>query len=86
MKRILSLLILFILFPYIASADLEAHFLDVGQGDAAIIICDGEAMIIDGGPPSASRLMFSYIKNTLGLELIKLMVATHPHEDHMSKM
>ena len=27
----------------------EIHFIDVGQADAALVLCDGKAMLIDGG-------------------------------------
>ncbi len=64
-----------------ASAELDVHFLDVGQGDAALVICDGKAMLIDGGPGSASQFLYSYIRDyTTELEYI---IATHPHEDHV---
>ena len=66
-----------------ALADIEIHFLDVGQGDCAIIVADGEAMIIDGGSSSRSDKVFSYIRNTLNLDSFKYMLATHPHEDHI---
>jgi competence protein ComEC len=66
-----------------ALADMEVHFLDIGQGDCAILVADGEAMIIDGGPGSHSRKVYSYIQDTLGLEGIRYMVASHPHEDHV---
>lgn len=39
-----------LLLPAVALADLEVHFLDVGQGDCAIVLCDGQSMVIDGGP------------------------------------
>ena len=71
------------ILPVISQADLEAHFLDVGQGDCAIIQCDGEAMVIDGGPKSASAMVYSYIRNTLKLTHIDYMVSTHPHIDHI---
>ena len=86
MKRTsVSVLVIFLLFLWctVAHADLEVHFLDVGQGDAAIVLCDGDAMIIDGGPGSASSFMYSYIQNTLQLEYVNYVVATHPHEDHI---
>ena len=75
--------LLIIIFPIICFADLQIHFLDVGQGDAAILLCDGEVMMIDGGPPKASQFIYSYIKNTLELEKIDVMVSSHPHEDHV---
>lgn len=56
-------------------------FLDVGQGDAAIICCDGRYMIIDGGPSSASQLMYSYCRDA-GIENVDYLVATHPDTDH----
>ena len=83
MKRILAILAFFVcirLCP--AEADMEVHFLDVGQGDCAIVVADGEAMIIDGGTGYNSRKVYRYIRDTLGLDEIRIMVATHPHEDH----
>ena len=83
MKRFVTLLICFILLPCFAFADLEVYFLDVGQGDSAIIVCDGEAMIIDGGLPGQSSKIYAYIHDTLHLERILYMVATHPDNDHI---
>ena len=82
-KRLFFLICMVFIMANTARAEIEVHFLDVGQGDCAIIICDGEAMIIDGGPVSASQYVYSYIRNTLGLDNISLMVATHPHDDHI---
>ena len=59
----------------------SARFLDVGQGDAAIIECDGHYMIVDGGPPDASRLMYSYCRDH-GINQVDYLVATHPDTDH----
>ena len=50
MKKIIAILLLFLFLPVSAIADLQVHFLDVGQGDCTIVVCDGEAMVIDGGP------------------------------------
>ena len=83
MKKIIALLLLFHFLPISAFADLQVHFLDVGQGDCTIILCDGEAMVIDGGPASASSFVYSYIRNTLSLEHVDYVVSTHPHLDHV---
>ena len=81
MKRLLIFLFL-LLLPSTAVAELEAHFLDVGHGDCTIIICDGEAMIIDGGVAGRSQQVHSYIKR-LGITTIKYAVASHPDADHI---
>ena len=62
MKRcIIVLTVLFCIIPLCALADLQVYCLDVGQADATIIVCDGEAMVIDGGTANSSSLLFSYI-------------------------
>ena len=83
MKKILAIILILILVPVIALADLEAHFLDVGQGDCAVILCDGEAMVIDGGPRASAARVYQYIRYTLRLRHIDYIVSTHPHLDHV---
>ncbi len=89
MKRIVLVLIVALLtsmFSFvIAEGDtgLYAYFLDVGQGDATVIVCDGEVLMIDGGPPSASQFIYSFLRNTLQTNHIDVMIATHPHADHV---
>lgn len=63
-------------------ASFEIHFLDVGQGDAALVICDDEAMLIDGGSSAYSSFVYSYLQ-TRGISRLKYVVATHAHEDHV---
>ena len=83
-KRISSmLLILFLLIPCAALADLTVYFLDVGQGDCAIIECDEDAMIIDGGLPGQSNKVYSFIRNDLHYSQFLYIVATHPDNDHI---
>ena len=83
LKKLLFIILCLVILPQFASADLKVYFLDVGQGDSAIITCDGETMIIDGGLPGASDTVFTYIKNELSLDHIDYMVATHPDDDHV---
>ena len=58
------------------------HFIDVGQADSALVLCDGEAMLIDGGNVSDSSVLYSYLKKN-GVKHLDYVVATHPHEDHL---
>jgi len=81
LKRILSLALCVTLMFGVAHADLGVHFLDVGQGDAALIICDGEAMLVDGGPVAASQFLYSFLRQQVNE--LNVVVATHPHEDHI---
>lgn len=62
---------------------LRVYFLDVGQADSTIITCNGDVLMIDGGNVADSRLIYSVLRNTLGIEHINYMIATHPHEDHV---
>ena len=66
-----------------AESGFEIHFLDVGQADAAIVICDSEVLMIDGGNAADSSMVYAYLTKVLGLEYIDVIVATHPHEDHI---
>jgi len=63
---------------------LEVHFLDVGQGDAALIETPfGQNILIDGGPGS---IVMSELEKYLSFfdKTIDLMILTHPHADHLS--
>ncbi|NLV85887.1 MAG: MBL fold metallo-hydrolase [Clostridiales bacterium] len=61
---------------------LQIHFIDVGQADSALVICDGKAMLIDGGNVADSSLIYSYLKSH-GITKLQYVVATHAHEDHV---
>lgn len=60
---------------------LTVTYLDVGQGDAALLECAGEYMLIDGGETSASSTMYTVLKNK-GIDYIDTLVITHAHSDH----
>ena len=84
MKKVFVLILLLLFLPLCALADLEIHFLDVGQGDCTVVLCDGESMVVDGGPRSASRFVYSYINKGLQLKKIDYVISTHPHVDHVA--
>lgn len=63
--------------------EMQVHFLDVGQGDSALIICpNGESILIDGGEKKYGDYIVEYL-NKLGIEDIDVVIATHPHSDHI---
>lgn len=65
------------------AGNLKIDYIDVGQGDSELVrFPDGRNMIIDGGPASAAYDLVSYLQN-LGIEKLDIVVATHPHEDHI---
>lgn len=61
---------------------LEVHFIDVGQADAALVLCDGESMLIDGGNSEDSDVIYTYLEKPK-VEELDYMVCTHAHEDHV---
>ena len=65
-------------------SELVVYFIDVGQGDATLIVCDGEAMIIDLAADKGT-VMKKYLNN-LGLTSIKYVIGTHPDEDHIGSL
>ena len=56
-------------------------FLDIGQGDAALIeASDGRMVLVDGGPEP--RGLWAALRRQ-GVRRLDLVVATHPHDDHI---
>ncbi|MBQ8309541.1 MAG: MBL fold metallo-hydrolase [Clostridia bacterium] len=64
------------------NSSFAVHFIDVGQADAALILCDGDAMLIDGGNAEDSNLIYTYLQK-LGIDHLDYVVCTHAHEDHV---
>lgn len=65
-----------------AQSTFEIHFIDVGQGDAALVLCDGNAMLIDGGESSESSKIYAYLQ-AHSIDYLDYIVATHAHSDHI---
>lgn len=64
------------------SDEIKVSFLDVGQGDAAVIQCGGKTMMIDGGKPKESSFIYSWLRKN-SITKLDYMVATHPDADHI---
>jgi len=64
------------------NSSFEIHFIDVGQADAALVICTGKTMLIDGGNVEDSNLIYAYLQKQ-GIHHLDYVVCTHAHEDHV---
>ncbi len=83
--RLLPLLLLTVLAACRPAAappgQLEVHFIDVGQGDAILVRAPGGGnLLIDGGEREPGVL--GYLEK-LGIRQLDVVVATHPHTDHI---
>lgn len=65
---------------------LTIHSLNVGQGDSFLIRTpQGKAVLIDAGPPEAGEDVVRAL-GRYGVRQLDLVVATHPHADHIGGM
>lgn len=63
------------------SSILEVTFIDVGQGDSALITCEGHSMLIDGGTQNSGEKVIE-ILNKKNIKNLDYLVISHLHEDH----
>ncbi len=60
---------------------LEVHFLDIGQGDSALLFCGEDTMLIDGGKVKNNQKLVSRLKE-LNVDHLSAVICSHPDEDH----
>ena len=65
--------------------DMAVHFLDVGDADCSYIKCGDVNILIDAADKEPKGKVVNYLKNQ-GVEKLDLVVATHPHRDHIGQM
>lgn len=63
-------------------SNFQVHYIDVGQADSILILCDNSAMLIDGGNDGDGKDVIAYLQQH-GVLKLDLVVATHCHEDHL---
>ena len=68
--------------PRAPAAPFTVYFINVGQADSALVLCDGSSMLIDGGNAASSDLIYTFLKDR-GITQLDYIVATHAHEDHV---
>ncbi|MCJ7645698.1 hypothetical protein MUO65_02155 [bacterium] len=87
MKKLLLTVVFLLLVVSAAfgqvNGKLQIHFIDVGQGDAAILISPkGETVLFDNGVAKFCDMPVSYLQQ-LGITKIDYHVASHYHDDHI---
>lgn len=67
------------------AGDVTVHFIDVGQGDCTLIMTDTVNVLIDCGEEEQADSVIRYIESR-GITKLDLVIATHPHSDHIGGM
>ncbi len=62
--------------------DFAIHYIDVGQGDCSLIVCDGITMLVDAGENGHESDVINYLRS-LGIKKLDFIVASHQHSDHI---
>lgn len=76
-------LVLCLIGTHAWAGELTVDVLDVGQGDAILIRGGGKSVLIDAGDRDASTVEQL---TALDVHRLDLVVATHPHADHIGRM
>lgn len=57
--------------------------MDIGQGDAAVLVAPGGcAVLFDGGPTGSGTTIKAYLKS-IGVTHVQMAIVSHLHTDHM---
>lgn len=87
MKKIIIVILLLLLTGCSQNSNqdnFEIDFIDVGQGDAALVMCNDHNILIDCGDKNHSTSLGLYLTQE-GKDINELdcVICTHPHEDHI---
>ena len=58
------------------------HFIDVGQGDAALITVDDQNILVDCGETDKGDEVVAYLQKQ-GITTLNYLLVTHGHSDHL---
>ncbi len=64
---------------------LTVDFIDVGQGDCTLVTVNGRNMLIDCGERDQYQTVKAHLKSR-GISRLDIVIATHPHSDHIGGM
>ena len=60
----------------------SVHFIDVGQGDCTLVLCDDKALLIDAGENGHETEVLNYLRS-MKIDKLDFIIATHQHSDHI---
>lgn len=85
--RIFKILLAASLFLFLGNTEismpLKIYFFDVGQAECIFIeLPQGENVLIDAGNDADGRYIVNHLYKK-GIRKIDILIATHPHEDHI---
>ncbi len=60
----------------------SVHFIDVGQGDCTLVVCDGKYLLVDAGENGHETEIINYLRS-MKVEKLDYIIATHQHSDHI---
>lgn len=66
----------------LAPGEVEAVFLDVGQGDSILLTSGDAHVLVDGGDEGMGSVVLEELQRR-GITRLDLVVASHPHADHI---
>ena len=61
---------------------LSVHYIDVGQGDCSLLVCDGKTMLVDAGENGHESDVINYLRSQ-NIDKLDYIVASHQHSDHI---
>ncbi|HEX6922436.1 MAG TPA: MBL fold metallo-hydrolase [Bacillales bacterium] len=92
MKRIIFLVLaVFLVLPLTSASAADqdkimVHYLNVGQADCILIQTPGgKNVLIDSGTNARAKKVLAYLRDH-DVEDINILIATHPHHDHIGAM
>ena len=68
--------------PSTKSSTFSIHFIDVEQGDSALVECDGHYMLIDAGDKLHGSNVYSVLQEKQ-IQHLDILAISHLHDDHM---
>lgn len=60
---------------------LEVEYIDVGQGDSALVSCDNHHLLIDGGNADKSQVVYTVLSNK-NIDYLDYIIISHTDADH----